>query len=113
MIDLMNLVQSLDPKMLKAEMDKQGIPYINVKPLLNFIADKTNEKRPLEGSWYAVPTMCDIIGVSRSTLYKMRDAAERLGLISHRRPGRSRRAWQVIRACAHHHFPTLSLQKTL
>jgi hypothetical protein len=81
MIDLMNLVQSVDPKMLKAEMDKQGIPYINVKPLLNFIADKTNEKRPLQGSWYAVPTMCDIIGVSRSTLYKMRDAAERLGLV--------------------------------
>lgn len=81
MIELMNVVQALDPKKLRDEMRAQGVPLVNVKPLLQFIADKTNGDRILEGSWYSVATMCDILGVSRTNLYKMRDAAEKLGLI--------------------------------
>ncbi len=83
MIDLVNLVDALNPELLRAATVKVGLgPSVrNMKPLLRFVADKTNKDAPQDGCWWSLEKMSRVTGETTRKLYRMRKAAETIGLL--------------------------------
>lgn len=83
MIELVNLIDSLSPEILMKAIKGAGLGKTvrNIKPLLRFVADKTNGSRVHEGAWWSLKAMSRITGETERKLYRMRTAAEALNLL--------------------------------
>jgi hypothetical protein len=75
MIELMNVVQAMDPKIIEAQLRAKGVKSCNVKAFLNFIADKINGEHVKAGAFWSAGGAAKIIGVSKRQFYNMRAAA--------------------------------------
>lgn len=79
---LINVVQALDAKRLKATIKARGLLGVNVKPLLGIVADKTNDKRLGAGSFWSQEKMAKMLGCGKRNVKSMQDVAEAIGLLN-------------------------------
>jgi hypothetical protein len=79
---LINIVQSLDAKKLKAAIKAQGLVCVNIKPLLWIVADKTNDERLGAGSWWSQKKMAKMLGCGKRNTKLMQDVAEAIGVVN-------------------------------
>jgi hypothetical protein len=79
---LINVVQALDAKKLKAAIKARGLVGVNVKPLLWIVADKSNDERLGKGSFWSQEKMAKMIGCGKRNVKSMQDVAKAIGLLN-------------------------------
>jgi hypothetical protein len=79
---LVHVVQALDAGKLRAAVRAHDLAYVNVKPLLWIVADKTNDQRLEAGAFWSQEKMAKMLGCSKRNIKWMQDVAEAIGLLN-------------------------------